>query len=137
VIPVLAQYGWCEADVRAHSLTWVADTMQAIDRHRGEQFRARLAGTIQAVCVGTVGAHSEEGNAQMQEAIASLLEPLDSPIGDGPLPYELDPAAKPDEAALAVLATGKFPGTPVGDNTCGIGFRRMRKEDWQHGIVQA
>jgi hypothetical protein len=139
VIPVLAQYGITEADVRAHSLAWLTQTWSALDRHRGEVFRAQMAAQIQAVCLGTVGAYSEEGQVQMREAVEELtrpLEPLVTP-GNGALPYELDPSAKPDEAALAVLATGKFPGTPMGDNTCGIGFKRMRKEDWERGAIQA
>lgn len=139
MIPVLAQYGISEAEVRAHSLAWVTATWTAIDRYRGELFRAQTVQLIQAVCIGTVGAYSEEGNAQMREAIESLSQPLEpsTTSDNGALPYELDPNAKPDEAALAVLATGKFPGTPAHDTTCNFGFKRMRKEDFFRGAYQA
>jgi hypothetical protein len=135
----MAQYGITEADVRAHSLGWITETWSALDRHRGDVFRAQMAAQIQAVCIGTVGAYSEEGQTQMREAVEDLLRPLEPAVasGNGPLPYDLDPNAKPDNAAIAALATGKFPGSPPGDSTCGLGFKRMRKEDWERGAYQA
>lgn len=135
---MLAQYGWTEAAVRAHSLDWVGDTWTAIDEHAGRKFRAELAGTIQAVYAATAGVHGgEEAYAAMQDSIQALLR--ESSAGDSEVDYLLDPNAKPDEAALRMWAGGGSWGgatTPQGapDRPSGISYRRMTQEEYQRAI---
>jgi hypothetical protein len=136
---VLAQYGWTEAAVRAHSLDWVGDTWTAIDEHAGRRFRAELAGQIQAVYAATAGVHGgEEAYSAMQDSIQSLLSGQ-SPNGDGEVDYLLDPDAKPDEAALRMWAGGGGWGgatTPQGapDRPSGISYQRMTREEYERAI---
>jgi hypothetical protein len=135
VSPVLVQYGWTEAELRRRSPEWAVAARDAIFRHRGELLRVETAALIQAVCIGTVGAYSEEGQDQMRGVVDELLTPPETTGDDVALPYDMDPNAKPDEAALAVLATGKFPGTPAQDATCNVGWRRISRVEWEtaHG----
>jgi hypothetical protein len=139
VTPILAQYGYPECDVRRHSPAWIAATQEAIYTHRGELLRLVTAAMIQSVCVGTVGAYSDDGQAQMRDIVDDLLAPRASTTEtesgtDEPLPYDMDPNAKPDEAALAVLSGGRFPGMPPELASSNVGWRRIRKEDWERGI---
>jgi hypothetical protein len=141
VIAVLSMYGYSEAEVRAHSLDWIRDTWTTIDAHRGEVFRIEMAGWTNAICAGTVGANSEEGHNAMREMVSALLEPLetDELVRGGELPYDRDPNAKPDNAALEAWARGgaAFAGAvdPLGlpDHNVGISYHRMSKEDYLRG----
>ncbi len=103
VIVTLRRAGFSESEVRRHGLTWMHRALEEVERREcADEARAIVAGFYAAAGQHSCEAHSGGdssgvccGNEVMRQVISKLLGETVEMI-----PYDEDPNAKPDEAAI-------------------------------------